>query len=139
MAPAWSLDGARIAYVAAPDAGGVAGGDEGKAAMARRKIWAMDLYSGGQYGANQRQLTNDPAYRDEAPRWSSDGSQIYFMRLDARDRWSLWVMGTDGAGARQVIDGLSPDLTGSPEQVWFGYYGLVEWSGVLDYWPNTAP
>ena len=133
MEPAWSPDVPRIAYVAAPDASGVAGGDEAKTAMVRRKIWVMSAD-----GANQRQLTNDPAYRDEAPRWSSDGSRIYFMRFDTQDRWSLWVMGADGSGARRVLDGLSPDVSTSAEQVWFGYYGLIEWSGVLDYWPGTA-
>lgn len=130
--PAWSPDGARVAYVATPDAPGVPGGDPAKAAMARRKIWVMDAD-----GANQRQLTADPAYRDEYPRWSADGTRIYFMRLDRQDRWSLWVMDADGGNPRLLIGNLPPDvLTGSPP--WFGYYGLISWSGVLDYWRPPA-
>jgi len=126
--PAWSPDGARVAYVAAPDAPGVAGGDAAKAAMAKRKIWVMSAD-----GSEQRQLTDDSAYRDEYPRWSADGSRLYFMRMDVQDRWSLWVTDADGGDLRELISPISePFEKGAP--AWFGNYGLISWSTAIDYW-----
>jgi Tol biopolymer transport system component/DNA-binding CsgD family transcriptional regulator len=132
LEPAWSPDGASIAYVAAPDAPGVSGGDAAKAALARRKIWAMDAD-----GANQRQLTDDPAYRDERPLWSGDGSRIYFVRLDANDNASLWWVPANGGAPTEVVDDVSPvpDAGGAP--AWFGYYGYIAWDDAFALW--TAP
>jgi Tol biopolymer transport system component len=140
--PSWSPDAQHIAYSAAPDTGAVYfTGDVAdiKAAMAPRKIWLMDAYAGGQYGATPRQLTSDPAYRDELPQWSADGTQILFARLDAQDHWSLWLMTSSGGVPREVV----PEI-GSPEIAWrVGYdeqidvRGLPDW---LDWWrgaPNT--
>ncbi len=128
--PSWSPDSRRIAYVAAPNAGtDISGGDAAKAAMAQRKIWVMD-----QLGANRRQLTADPAYRDEFPQWSADGSQILFARLDAQDRWSLWTMPSSGGAPREVVADVSSNILGSTAPAWFGYYGVVAWHDVMAWW-----
>jgi hypothetical protein len=123
--------------VAAPNAGiDISGGDAAKAAMAQRKIWVMD-----QLGANKRQLTADPAYRDEFPQWSADGSQILFARLDTQDRWSLWMIPSSGGAPREVVADVSPNILGSTAPAWFGYYGLVAWHDVMAWWrgaPGTA-
>ena len=132
--PSWSPDSQRIAYVAAPNAGtDVSGGDAAKVAMAQRKIWVMD-----QLGANKRQLTADPAYRDEFPQWSADGSQILFARLDAQDRWSLWTTPSSGGAPREVVADVSSNILGSTAPVWFGYYGVVAWHDVLDWWRGAS-
>lgn len=141
MAPAWSPDGERIAYVAAPDAGtSVSGGDPAKAAMTKRKIWVMDTHADEPYGANQHQLTADAAYRDERPQWTADGSQILFARLDANDRASLWLVPAEGGTPSPVVDDLGPlpDSSGAP--VWFGYYGYIGWDPLFALWspPPTA-
>ncbi|MBC7233135.1 MAG: PD40 domain-containing protein [Chloroflexi bacterium] len=59
-APAWSPDGQQIAYVGIAAREGVAGGEGAKAALNERHIWVV-----GADGTGQRQLTNDPQYRDE--------------------------------------------------------------------------
>ncbi len=129
MQPAWSPDGEHIAYAAAPDAGlSVAGGDPARAAMAFRKIWVMDAD-----GSNQRQLTDDPAYRDERPLWSADGDHILFVRLDADDHVSLWLIPSAGGTPKQVVQTLSPvEIKGGT--VWFGYYGYTAWDNHFDWW-----
>ena len=88
---AFSPDGRQIAYSAMPDAGGVASGDAVRDALALRRLWVRGR-TGEREGAfsTTRQLTTDPSYRDEYPQWSSDGSQILFVRLDAQGRASLW-------------------------------------------------
>lgn len=132
--PSWSPDAQRVAYVAAPNVGtDISGGDAAKAAMAQRKIWVMD-----QLGANKRQLTSDPAYRDEFPQWSADGLQILFARLDAQDRWSLWTMSSSGGAPREVVADVSSNILGSTAPAWFGYYGLVAWHDVMAWWRGAA-
>ena len=69
--PSWSADGRRIAFVSQPDRGPDMGPSGGFPPLLRdRRIWVMD-----RNGSDKRQLTNDPAYRDERPLWSPDGSQ----------------------------------------------------------------
>ncbi len=134
MEPAWSRDGKRIAYVAAPDAPGVSGGDAAKAAMAKRKIWVMDTYAGGQFGANPRQLTDDSAFRDERPQWTADGTGILFARLDAQDKASLWLVPADGGTPSPVVDDLGPLSGSSGTPAWFGYYGYIGWDSLFALW-----
>jgi len=125
LSPVWSLDGQRIAYVAAPDIGFVGGGEVAKAGAAQRRIWVTK-----RDGSGKRQLTHDAAYRDERPLWSADGSHILFARLDQKGRAGLWLMRDDGRKLRQVAD-LSP----APE--WFGYYGYINWDGYFAWWTGA--
>ena len=84
-----------------------------------------------------RQLTDDPAYRDEYPRWSADGSHILFARLDAEDRASLWLMPAEGGAPQQVADDLSPNP--GPASFWFGFYGHVGLDRLFAWWPGATP
>jgi dipeptidyl aminopeptidase/acylaminoacyl peptidase len=127
--PAWSPDGAFIAYSAAPDAGtNIAGGEDARQALTQRRIFVVNTQSNPQ----PRQITNDPDYRDERPLWSRDGSAILFARLDEQDRASLWLVPSTGGAPQRVVDELTP----APD--WFGYYGHVTWDTLFDWWRGPA-
>jgi Tol biopolymer transport system component len=129
--PAWSPDGRRIAYVAMPDEQGQSA-EPSRQALMKRRIFAVD----SQGGSGPQQLTDDPAYRDEYPLWSADGSFILFARLNAEDQASLWLVPEAGGEPRQIVDELSPAPQPSP--LWFGYYGHVDWDTLFDWWRGPA-
>ncbi len=130
LSPAWSLDGQRLAYVAAPDIGFVGGGDEARAGAAQRRIWIVSVEN---HTASPRLLTDDPAYRDERPLWSADGSVILFARLSTEDHTSLWLISADGGEPQRVVNELTP----GPD--WFRYYGYIDWETFYDWWRGTQP
>jgi TolB protein len=68
--PAWSPDGARIAYVVR--------------AKGKHDLWVMDAD-----GANQRQLSETGACR--APCWSPDGRYLAYLAADG-NAFDLWAM-----------------------------------------------
>lgn len=89
--PSWSPDGSQIVF-ASDRAGGPA-------------IWVMNAD-----GSNPRALT-EPSYASLTPAWSPDGQSIAFASTlpdegdattAAGDRFAIWVMNTDGSGARRV-------------------------------------
>ncbi len=127
FSPAWSPDGQRIVYAAAPDIGFVGGGEDAKAGATQRRIWLMK-----RDGSDRRQLTKDATYRDEQPLWSADGSYILFARLDTKGRASLWLISAEGDNPHQVVDELTP----APS--WFGYYGHIDWDVLFDWWRGPA-
>ncbi len=69
-------------------------------------IWRVDP------GAAPVELTADPKYNDRAPRWSPDGQTIAFVRRPtnvsleplAPGGASLWLMSSDGANPRLLIE-----------------------------------
>ena len=127
FSPAFSPDGGQIAYVAAPDAGHVWGGDEAKAGAAQRRIWVMSVD-----GSDQRPLTDAPAYRDERPLWSADGAHVLFARMDEEGHASVWLVDAAGGTPERVVEELTP----APE--WFGYYGHIDWCQWFDWWRDSA-
>lgn len=119
ISPTWSPDNQGIAYVAGPNVEA-----DAQNAVATRRIWVMD-----RDGANQRQITNDPNYRDERPIWLNS-DQILFARLDHQAQGSLWIMQRDGSDLTQVIADLQPfqDVAGFEDpQIWSGAYGYIDW------------
>ena len=135
FSPAWSPDGIHLAYVAMPDEGDLVGGEDARLGMMERRIWVINAQGEPQL----QQLTDDPAYRDERPLWSADGSHVLFARMDAEGGASLWLIPAAGGEPQRVVDELTP-LPG-PASGWFGYYGHVEWDQLFDWWrgPVRAP
>lgn len=123
--PSWSPDGSQIAYAATPDAGtNIAGGEEARRALMGRRIFVVNTQGPPQ----PRQVTDDPAYRDERPLWSRDGTVLLFVRMDDQGRVSLWLVPSAGGTPWRVVDELTP----APD--WFGYYGHVDWDDLFDWW-----
>jgi dipeptidyl aminopeptidase/acylaminoacyl peptidase len=119
--PAWSPDGAKIAYCAAPSPAGseqIGGGEPAKRLLAQRRIFV-----------GRRQITSDARYRDEKPLWSADGSHILFTRIDDQSRLTVWLTEVVNPSPTQVAG----PLPGS-EYAWFGYYGYVDWRALLDWY-----
>ena len=86
--PAWSPDGARIAFEST---------FEGK-----RAIWVMQAD-----GLGLRRLTDGPS-SDFAPAWSPDGGRIAFMS-DRDGNEEVYVIGADGSGMRRLTNNPEPD------------------------------
>ena len=126
--PAWSPDGRRMAYFAMPDQGDLVGGEPARQGLMQRCLWVINVQGKPQ----AQQLTDDPAYRDERPLWSADGSHILFARMNTEDRASLWLITAEGGDPQQVVDELTP-LPG-PAPGWFGYYGHVEWDSLYNWY-----
>jgi Tol biopolymer transport system component len=122
--PAWAPDGVRLAYAAGPNVG-AADGTIAASALAGRRLW---LLRPGQQGA-PIQLTRDPAYRDEYPRWLADGSTLLFPRVDRQGKAALWLLRADG-NPRQLTE------IGPAAPVGSGFYGYVEWG---EYYAVSQP
>ncbi|MGI8810776.1 MAG: LpqB family beta-propeller domain-containing protein [Acidimicrobiales bacterium] len=86
--PAWSPDGARIAFEST---------FEGK-----RAIWVMQAD-----GLGLRRLTEGPG-SDFAPAWSPDGARIAFMS-DRDGNEEVYLIGLDGSSMRRLTNNLVPD------------------------------
>ncbi len=126
--PTWEPGGEHIAYTAMPDMGDLGGGDPARTALLQRHIALMNLDNTAEISA----LTDDPAYRDEYPRWSADGQFILFVRLDEHDQAALWLISIEGAETMQVVQELGP-FPG-----WFGDYGHVNWNDLFDWWQASS-
>lgn len=122
--PDWSPDGDTIVYTSGPV---VDDRDNERDNLRQRRIRLVD-----EDGGRIRQLTNDRNYRDEFPRWSADGNRILFVRVDERNRASLWLMRPDGSSLTRVSETLG--LARNDNTNWGGFYGLVTWTDYFDWW-----
>lgn len=112
--PAWSKDGARIAF--SSNRGGV-----------DYEIFVMNAD-----GSNLVQLTNNDT-DDLAPTWSPDGAQIAFMPY--RGNWEIFVIGVDGTGEMNVSNNPADD--NSP--VWSPRPGVTAAAGSQGNAPGASP
>ena len=109
MNPAWSPDGARIAY-------NVSG-----------EIWVIDAD-----GTDHRRLTTT-GYASPSFAWSPDGARIVYYGYE--DGTGLWVIDADGAGNRQLTTArhFGPSFDWSPDGARIAYsvfYGREDGSGL---------
>ena len=98
--PAWSSDGARIAF-------------------ASRRDGNCEIYVMNADGSNQTRLTNNPAW-DWIPAWSPDGSKIAFTSAEVgmeSTNTDIIVMNSDGSNRMKLTQGPTHDAftTWSPD------------------------
>jgi TolB protein len=92
IAPAWSADGAKIAFTSFRDGGNA------------------EIYVMNSDGSGQTRLTDDPAV-DSNPTWSPDGQKIAF-RSDRSGDWEIYSMNADGSGQTNLTN--SPGVDDRP-------------------------
>ncbi len=100
--PAWSPDGESLAYSGMPDPGDL-DLESGEEALWQRRIWLID--SDGE--SDPWPITAAPAYRDEYPQWSTDGTRVLFARVDTKNEASLWLLPTGGGAAELLVPKIS--------------------------------
>ncbi len=61
-----------------------------------------DIYVGLLTGGSLVRITNDPNLKTR-PRWSPDGSQIAYARLNEAGIWDLWVVPALGGTPRRIL------------------------------------
>jgi dipeptidyl aminopeptidase/acylaminoacyl peptidase len=117
--PAWSPDGQRLTYVTMPNLQREAmeGGEPAREGLMQGHLRIMDVKAPR---SSDRAPTDDPAYRDERPLSSADGSYILFARMDGEERTSLWLIEAANELPRQLVS----EQTTKPEK--FGHYGHIE-------------
>lgn len=116
--PAWAPDGKRLAWSGGPDEPTIT--EDWRKGLRERRIWVAPL------AGSPVAVTNDPAYQDEAPVWTADGDHLLFVRLDAQDRASLWLLNPQSRTVTKLAD-----LDAGPAGE---YYGWREWERVFAYW-----
>ena len=96
--PSWSPDGRRVTF---------SGGMNGE----------RDIYVVNADGTDMRRLTNEPT-ADLSPLWSPRGDLIAYAALPRPGRdgaAGIMVIGTDGTGARRLVEGRASAITWSPD------------------------
>jgi hypothetical protein len=91
--PDWSPDGTRLAYSQ--------GGD----------IWTSDLE-----GGDTVQVTNGTD-QDGSPAWSPDGTQIAFNRKTGEEPARVFVVGSGGGEATELVEGGAPDWSADGRRI----------------------
>lgn len=128
-AVAWSPRGSQIAF-AAVEAGETGNewadwmGWDNPAILARR-IYLLDRQTGEYWRLNSAE-----AYQD-APRWSADGTRLYYVQMEGS---GVALMAADPAsGAAHALPGCLAPLPAAA-----GYYGQVDWGELYQNCPGVA-
>ena len=92
--PQVSPDGRRVAFVVRET--------DLEADRGRTDVWLVDLDAGGGTAGEPRQLTSHEA-GDSSPRWSPDGSSLYFLSTRSGSS-QVWRLPLAGGEAQQVTE-----------------------------------
>ena len=101
LAPSWSPDGKRIAFISDRD-----GHPDRAPGWFTDEIYVMDAD-----GGNEQNLTNHPS-DDRSPSWSPDGTRIAFQSYRDNDRnhnIEIYVMAADGSNLQRLTNNLAAD------------------------------
>jgi len=127
ISPAWSPDGAWLAYSAMPERAGLELDEAVPPELMQRRIWVSAAGA-----SSRRRLTDSPGYRDEFPLWSGDGRTLLFARLDAAGRASLWIVPAAGGTPQQMVGEITP----APDPL--GDFGHISWLQFFDWTRGSA-
>ena len=97
LAPSWSPDGKRIAFVSDRDGH-----------VPKGRVWStFEIYVMDADGGNPQNLTNDPD-SDHSPSWSPDGKHIAFSS-DREVNFEIYVMDADGGNPQKLTNNPGTD------------------------------
>src|SRR6266508_2254264 len=113
--PAWSPDGAQIAFDCEVESG-------------NRDICAVKAD-----GTGLVRLTSDPAV-DSGPAWSPDGSKLAFSSARSTEQSELYLMNPDGSGVTPVGGGIAgQEPAWSPDGLWIAFASQWQCGGMCLY------
>jgi hypothetical protein len=96
-------------------------------AIAARRIYLLDPGTG-----EYRRLNDVDNYQD-APVWSSDGEQLYYVQRDRETETLVLMVADPETGEAQPIEA---SRRAAPPDTRVGYYGQAAWHDVLSYVPD---
>ena len=104
--PHWSPDGSKLVFHGDPDATDTYHPNQ------------LEIFTMNKDGSDLIQITNNENV-DSFPKWSSDGTSIYFTHFENGEILTpkIYIMDTDGANVRRVTS-----LSGSIVEIYFDIY-----------------
>ena len=87
----WSPDGSKLIFRADPDATDTYDPSQ------------LEIFTINKDGSNLVQITNNERL-DASPKWSKDGTSIYFISHGNQEKPKIYVMDSDGTNVKRVTD-----------------------------------